>query len=381
MSQLAYWRLSSFYLFFFASLGILVPYWSLYLNSLGFGPAEIGELMAVMMATKIIAPNIWGWLADRSGQRMRVVRIGAVLALLMFTGVMWGQGYWWLVVVIALFSFFWHAVLPQFEATTMSRLGERVHYYGRIRLWGSIGFILTVAGGGFLLEFLGTDSVPWLVALMLLGVCIASFITPADEAPACRVVQGSIWQVLRQREVLMVLLVCFLLQASHGPYYTFFSIYLQDHGYDTATVGLLWALGVMAEVGVFLVMHRWLPRFGARMLLMLALALTTLRWLLIGVGVEWLSVLVIAQLLHAASFGVYHAAAIHIIHKLFSGQHQGRGQALYSSISYGVGGAIGALVSGYIWNYSGANAMYLSAAVLSAVAFLLAWRGIRSAYV
>lgn len=381
MSQVAYWRLSSFYLFFFASIGTLVPYWSLYLNSLGFDAAEIGELMAVMMATKIIAPNIWGWIADRSGHRMWVVRLGAVMALLMFAGVFWGQGYWWLVAVIGLFSFFWHAVLPQFEATTMSQLGEHVHQYGRIRLWGSVGFILTAVGVGYLLDGVGPQIVPWMVALMLLGVCVVSFVMPRDVPQVVYAQQVPIWQVLGQREVLIVLLVCFLLQASHGPYYTFYSIYLQDHGYSTGMIGLLWALGVLAEIGVFLVMHRLLPRFGVRALLLLSLALTTVRWVLIGVGAEWMSVVVFAQLLHAASFGIYHAVAIHMVHKLFTGRHQGRGQALYSSISFGVGGAVGALASGYLWSSVGASWTFVLAALLSGMAFLLAWRGVRAAYV
>jgi len=150
-----YWRLSGFYLLYFAALGALVPYWGLYLKSLGFSPADIGELMAVIMATKLVAPNAWAWIADQRGHRMAIVRLASLLAAVAFAGVFLALGYWWLAAVIAVFSFFWNAALPQFEATTLTHLGERVHRYTSIRIWGSIGFILVVAGLGPFLDRYG----------------------------------------------------------------------------------------------------------------------------------------------------------------------------------------------------------------------------------
>ena len=369
-----YWRLSNFYLFFFASVGVLVPYWSLYLKSLGFGASDIGELMAVIMATKIIAPNIWGWVADRSGQKVLIVRLGVLMALITFGGVFLGQGYWWMVMVMALFSFFWNAALPQFEATTMSLLGEESHRYGSIRLWGSVGFILSVAGVGALLETHDPDIIPKAILIMLLGAWIATLWVPREPVRVPALSHQSITAVLLRPEVLVILVVCFLSQASHGPYYTFYTIYLEEHGYGRGLIGLLWALGVVAEIGVFLVMHKLLPRYGARLLLMVSLVLTTARWLLVAWGVEWLAVVLFAQLLHAASFGIYHAVIIHLIHRFFTGQHQGRGQALYSSISFGAGGAAGSLASGYLWEGVGSTATYSLAAATSFLAWILAWR-------
>ncbi len=369
-----YWRLSNFYLFFFASVGVLVPYWSLYLKSLGFGASDIGELMAVIMATKIIAPNIWGWVADRSGQKVLIVRLGVLMALITFGGVFLGQGYWWMVMVMALFSFFWNAALPQFEATTMSLLGEESHRYGSIRLWGSVGFIFSVAGVGALLETHRPDIIPKAILIMLLGAWIATLWVPREPVRVPARSHQSITAVLLRPEVLAILVVCFLSQASHGPYYTFYTIYLEEHGYGRGLIGQLWALGVVAEIGVFLVMHKLLPRYGARLLLMVSLVLTTARWLLVAWGVEWLAVVLFAQLLHAASFGIYHAVIIHLIHRFFTGQHQGRGQALYSSISFGAGGAAGSLASGYLWEGVGSTATYSLAAATSFLAWILVWR-------
>jgi len=373
-----YWRFSKFYFFFFASIGVLVPYWSLYLKSLGFGPAEIGELMAVIMATKIVAPNIWGWIADHTGRRIQIIRLTTLLALIAFAGIFLGQGYWWVAAVMCLFSFFWNAALPQFEATTMSMLGDQSHRYSRIRLWGSVGFIVAVVALGPVLDAVGTSVIPVAILLALVGLVLSAWLVPLENVKPIEHVAGSIWQVVCQPQVIIVLLVCFLLQASHGPYYTFYTIYMEEAGYNRSLIGQLWALGVVAEIGVFLVMHRLLPRYGAKVLLLLSLGLTSLRWLLVAWFVDSIAVMVFSQLLHAASFGIYHAVAIYLIHKMFIGRHQGRGQALYSSLSFGAGGAVGSLMSGYLWSGVGAAATFQAAALMSALAFFLAWRGLRS---
>lgn len=372
-----YWRLSSFYLFYFASLGALLPYWALYLDTLGFAPAAIGELMAALMATKIVAPNVWGWIADHTGRHMPVVRLASAASMIAFAGVFLGDGYPWLMAVMLVFSFFWNAALPQLETTTLRHLGERTHRYSIVRLWGSVGFILTVAVVGEVMEARGPAIVPVAVLGLMAGIWLSSLWVPAAEAPDLTVEHPPIASILRRPQVLGLLAVCFLMQASHGPYYTFFTIYLGEHRYSSGVIGQLWALGVIAEVGIFLVMHRLVPRFGLRGLLLSSLVLTVLRWLLIGLFVDTSAVVVAAQLLHAASFGVYHATAIQLIYGFFRGRQQGRGQALYSSMSFGAGGAVGSLYSGYMWVSAGPAWTYGVAAVLAALAWLVAWRWIR----
>ncbi len=371
-----YWRLSGFYFFYFASLGALIPYWGLYLESLGFGAVEIGELVAIIMATKIIAPNIWGWIADHSGRRMQLVRMACLLAVLSFAGIFIGHGFWLLALVMSLFSFFWNAALPQFEATTLNHLGAETHRYSIIRLWGSIGFIVAVAGLGVLFERTGTGILPLVLLVLFAGIWLASLLVPEHGTPHPQTDHEPLRKVLVRPAVVSLLLVCFLIQASHGPYYTFFSLYLAAHDYSETAIGQLWALGVVAEIGVFLKMHGWLPRFGARRLLLIATLLTALRWILIALFVEQLWIMIVAQTLHAASFGVYHAVAIHLTHQLFTGRHQGRGQALYSSLSFGAGGAVGSLAAGYLWEGVGAQWLYVAAAATAAVAGLITWWGI-----
>ena len=376
-TAMPYWRLSAFYLFYFASLGALVPYWSLYLKQIGFSALEIGQLMAVIMATKVVSPNVWGWIADKTGKRMAIVRLGSLLAIVFFAGVFLTRSYWPLAGVMLLFSFFWNATLPQFEANTLAHLGAHHHRYSIIRLWGSIGFIATVAVIGPVLDLWSAALLPPILMALFLGIWLSSLVVPEYAVEHHPLHEYDLWALLRRPKIIALLLVCFLMQASHGPYYTFYTIYMEGYGYSRSLIGQLWALGVVAEVGIFLVMHRMVPRYGLRRLMLSAFALTTLRWVLIGLFPLNFPVVLFAQLLHAFSFGVFHAVAIALFHRYFVGRHQGRGQALYASISFGAGGAVGALYSGITWDWLGGNMTYLFASLLTLCAYFVTWRWIR----
>ncbi|MEW7977457.1 MAG: MFS transporter [Candidatus Sedimenticola endophacoides] len=369
-----YWRLSSFYFAYFAALGALIPYWSLYLKSLAFDAIDIGILMAIPMATKFIAPFIWGWLGDHLGGRMSIVRLGAFLTTVVFLAVFWLTGFWELGLAMVLFSFFWNAVLPQFESVTLVYLRERAAHYARVRVWGSVGFIFAVVLLGVAVDALGPGVILPVLLAIYAGIWLSSLVIedPSSEEPPRR--QPSITRVLRLPAVIAFFMVCFLHQAGHGTYYTFYSIYMESAGYSKTVIGQLWALGVIAEVVVFLFMHRLLPRFGARRVLICSLLLAALRWMLIGQFADSLAVMLFAQTLHAATFGTFHAAAIHLVHHYFTGRHQGRGQALYSSLSFGLGGALGNLFSGYLWSGLGPGATFAIASGVSLLGLLIAWR-------
>jgi PPP family 3-phenylpropionic acid transporter len=308
---------------------------------------------------------------------MAIIRLASLLSVLIFAGVLLDSSYLWLALVISGFSFFWNATLPQFEAITLSHLGASTHRYSSIRLWGSIGFILTVAGLGPVFDHVGVALLPQILLCLFALIWLSSMIVPDHATAETAHAHVPLRQVLGRPDVVALLVVCFLMQTSHGPYYTFFTLYLEDYGYSRSSIGLLWALGVVAEIGVFVVMHRWLPRYGARRLLLASLALTTLRWLLIAGFADRLLVVLFAQTLHAASFGIYHAVAIHLVHQLFVGRNQGRGQALYSSLSFGAGGAVGSLAAGYVWTGLGAQWTYVFAAGASALAWGIAYRRVR----
>jgi PPP family 3-phenylpropionic acid transporter len=371
-----YWRLSGFYFFYFALLGALVPYWGLFLRERGFDAVAIGQLMAILMATKVVAPNIWGWLGDHLGHRMAIVRLASLVSILVFAGMFWAEGFWAIALVMTAYSFFWNASLPQFEVVTFSYLKERVARYAQIRVWGSIGFIVTVIVLGGLVEWRGPEIVLPAVMAIFIAIWLSSLLVRDPDPEPHPKEQPRLLEILRKPAIIGFFVAVFLMQASHGPYYAFYSIYMKDHGYNETLIGQLWALGVVAEVGLFLVMHHLLERFGARRVLVASLVLAALRWLMIGFAPAHLSAVLLAQLLHAATFGTFHAAGIHLVHHYFRGRHKGRGQALYSSVSFGAGGAVGSLASGYLWQGIGPGLTFAAAALAAMIGALAAWRWI-----
>ncbi len=369
-ADIPYWRLSGVYFFYFALLGAWLPYWSLFLQDEGFNARAIGVLSSIMMATKIVAPSIWGWLGDQHGRRLAVIRWGNALALLAFMFIFVSHDFWVLVLVVGVYSFFWNAVLPQFEVVTLGFLKQRPEQYSLVRLWGSVGFILAVLLLGWWFDHYSLQTLPLILALLLLAIWLSSLLVKEAPVASTPVSEHGLWQTLRQPGLMTFVIVAMLLQFSHGPYYTFYSIYLEQLGYDRVAIGMLWSLGVVAEVLLFVVVHRALVRWQIKTILILSLLLSALRWYLIGFHATNFMVLLFAQLLHAASFGSFHAVAIEYVRRFFRDGHQGQGQALYSGIGFGAGGALGALVSGLLWD-SGAQLVFAVAAVACLLAALL----------
>lgn len=375
MQSFPYWRLSSFYFFYFAFVGAFSPYWSLYLKSLDFSASEIGVLMSLLLATRIFAPTLWGWLADRSGKRVGIVRVAAALSLASYFGVFFGVSFWWMFVVMALISFFWSASLPLVEATTLSHLGDSTASYGRVRLWGSIGFIVAVIGIGYVLDVAEVRILLWLVLGLMFGIVIFSRHIPEAESVAHHTDRYPARQILKRPEVAALFAACFLMAAAHGPYYTFYSLYLVEHDYSKGAIGWLWALGVICEIAVFIGMPRLMQRFSLPQILGASFLLAVIRFLLIGWLVDSVASILFAQMLHAATFGSYHAAAVAAIHHFFRGRHQAKGQALYTSLTFGAGGTFGALMSGYAWDFLGASLTFSMASLCALLGLLLiSWK-------
>lgn len=370
----AHWHLAGFYFCYFAFVGAFSPYWSLYLQHLGFAAVDIALLMSSLQFTRILAPWAWGWLADHLGRRALIVRLAAFISLICYLGVFFGQSFAWLMAVMLLMSFFWSASLPLVEATTLAHLGRASQGYSRIRLWGSIGFLLTVIAVGHALDLLPVAELLWIVLTCKLAIVVFAIRLPETGLPKGRQQALPMRDILRRPEVTAFFLASLTMGIAHGPYYTFFSIYLVDLGYSKGAVGWLWALGVLAEIGVFMLMPRLVARQGLRRLLLISFALAILRFVITGWLAQYLTLILLAQLLHAATFAVYHAAAVQCVHRFFDGPHHAKGQAVYSMVSYGIGGTIGGLMSGYFWP-AGAGITFSLGAAAALIGFglVLLW--------
>ena len=364
-------QLAGLYFFYFAWIGAFAPFFSVYLDATGLSPAQIGVVMALPQVTRIVAPHLWGWLADASGHPVRLVRAAVLAGTICWLGLFASASFLWICAVVLAAGFFLSAALPLVEATTLTLLGEHTGRYGAIRLWGSIGYIVAVVGVGYALDFLEVRALLWIVAASLFGTLVFATLVPETRHTDATADGEPIGHILRRPAVIALISACTLMAVAHGPYYTFYSIHLVDHGYSTGLTGWLWALGVICEIAIFL----WLPRlygaFTLRAILIASFALAAVRFLLIGWGAGSLALLLVAQVLHAASFGSFHAAAIGVVHQLFRGRHQARGQAIYGSLTFGVGGTLGALASGALWNPAGAGITFTAAAACAFAGMLL----------
>lgn len=369
-----HWRLSAWYFFYFAYIGAFAPYFTLYLQSLNFSAWDIGVLMSLGQVMRILAPTLWGWLADRLGRRIPVVRMSAVLSVGGFLAFFATVEFWGIFAGMCVMTFFWSASLPLVEALTLDHLKGRTEDYGRIRLWGSVGFVVAVLGVGALLDMLPLPSLLWVCIGLLAGIVLCA--ATLQESPPVAVKSHPPLRLgLLRAEVLALLAACFFMSAAHGPLYVFFSIHLVDHGYGKTLVGALWSLGVVAEILVFMGMPRLIRRHSPRAILLVSFALAVLRFLLIGWQVDSLPLLLAAQVMHGATFGAFHVAAVTALNRWFPSQQQGRVQALYGSVSFGAGGMLGNLFSGQSWSALGAEWTYTLGSALAFIGWLLVWRG------
>ncbi|MDC7691228.1 MFS transporter [Vogesella indigofera] len=369
---------AAFYFSYFAFQGLFGPFWGLYLESLSFSTVQISVLMALSTLARIVAPGLWGWLADRRGRRRSIILSTSLLSALAFAFVGLDNGFWWVFVSLAVSHFFWAAALPLVEASTAHLTRATPGRYSRVRVWGSIGFVTLSLVGGALLELLGLANLPWAVLALLLLIALAAWFVPEVHAAPRSTSRQSIAGTLRRPQVLALFACCFLLAFGMGPYYTFYSIGLQQAGYGKSAIGWLWSVGVICEIGVFLLMPRLMARFTLEQLMLASLLVTALRFVLIALLLAQPAVAVFAQTLHAFTFGVHHAAAVGLIHRYFAEQHQARGQGLYVIASFGIGGSAGGLLGGVLWPYGGVTLTFAVSAVVTFIGVLVSWRWLRT---
>jgi PPP family 3-phenylpropionic acid transporter len=365
------WSLGAFYFCYFAYVGGFTPYLSLYLDSVGMSAVQIGLLVAVNQSSRLFAPMLWGVLADRSGERMQIVRLTAFAGGVSMLGLFAGNSFAALFVTLAVMSFFTSATMPLAEATTFGHVRGDTGRYARIRLWGSVGFIFAVVGIGYFLDFATLGDWLWLVVAVYVVALLATWQVPESVVQRGEHAGVDARTILARPEVAGLLGACFLMATAHGAYYSFFSVHLVDNGYSKSVVGWLWALGVVCEVAVFWWMPQLVARAGLYRLLAATFVIAVLRFLLIGWLVHSPVALVLAQVMHAATFGAYHAAAIGLIHRWFDGAHQAKGQALYTALSFGAGGTLGGFASGLSWSALGPAVTFTLAALAAALGFLL----------
>ncbi len=364
------WAFGSFFFLYFAYVGLVSPYASLFFLDRGFSVIEIAVLMSMLQITRIVGPFSWGWLSDYLSNRIGIIRFCASLAAAVFLLIFFLHSY----IAFFVWMFVLHTILsslmPLGESATVHALFKDNSFdkrYGRLRLWGSIGFIAMVLVAGELFQRKGIELYPIVGAVILIFLAIVTFRLHEPKMERRKMVKGELLIVLFNPDVRWFLLSGFFMIFAHAALYVFYSLYLADLGYDKFQIGLFWALGVAAEVIFFYFQSKVLSRLDAEVVLQIAFGIGVFRFILIAFfPVTW--VLIIAQLMHAGTFGAHHSAATKLLQRWFTGPLQARGQALMATVSYGLGGTLGGLCAGWLWEATQPRNVFVMSALACGLA-------------
>jgi PPP family 3-phenylpropionic acid transporter len=359
------WAFGSFFFLYFAYVGLVSPYASLFFLDRGFSVIEIAVLMSMLQITRIVGPFSWGWLSDYLSDRIGIIRFCACLAAVIFLSIFFLHSY----IAFFIWMFVLHTILsslmPLGESATVHALFKDNSFdkrYGRLRLWGSIGFIAMVLFAGELFQRRGIELYPIVGSVILTFLALVTFRLHEPKMERRKLVKGELLIVLLNPDVRWFLLSGFFMIFAHAALYVFYSLYLADLGYDKFQIGLFWALGVAAEVIFFYFQSKVLSRLDAEVVLQIAFGIGVFRFILMAFfPLTW--VLILAQLMHAGTFGAHHSAATKLLQRWFTGPLQARGQALMATVSYGLGGTLGGLLAGWLWDATLPRNVFVMAAL------------------
>jgi len=366
---------------YFGFIGLFSPYAPLWYQSLGYSTFAIGALTSMQSATRLVAPYAWGWWADHSGRREPLLRLAIGSAVVASLGFFAFQDYAWIAVVCVALMLCTAGVVPISEAVLAHHVSSGgqvdIARYGRVRLWGSVGFVATATAGGFVLELAGVERFPLLCTGVLATLLFAAFRLPPSSEPAHAepVVEGAL-AVLREPVVAWFFAGTFLTVLAHTSLYTFYSLSLASLGYGQGAIGLLWAVGVAVEVAWFAFQGRWMNRLPVHGWLALAAGVSAVRFAAIAAFAGQAAALIVAQLLHGITFAAQHSACIAVISRHFPGRLRSRGQALYTVLGYGASGVLGGVAGGALSERLGYAAVFWAASAVSLVAVLSCWRAL-----
>jgi PPP family 3-phenylpropionic acid transporter len=362
---------------YFAHIGFFNPYLPLWLKAQGLPITVISLLASVQSFTRVFAPYAWGALSDHTGERVKLLRISAALALVASVGLWLPGDAWWIGLVLLLLFTNTSSMMSLTEAAMAHLVAGDWGRYGKVRLWGSAGFMVTVFAAGAWFEGHGMGSFPAWTAVTLAGVLLCTWWLPNVNEEAHHASDGPhepIATALARPAVRWFFASLLFHVMAHFAVYAFFSLYLDSLGYSKATIGALWAVSVVVEIAWFYAQGRLIGRLRMEQWLVICAAATALRMAITaGLG-GWLAALFIAQVLHALSFATHHTVCIALVSRHFPGRLRGRGQALFTVTGYGFGGVLGVLAGGALADRWGFEAMYAAAAGLGLLALACAHR-------
>ncbi|EIG9089281.1 TPA: 3-phenylpropionate MFS transporter [Serratia marcescens] len=365
------WLALSYFTYFF-SYGIFLPFWGVWLKGEGIAPETIGILLGAGLVARFLGSLLIAPRVKDPSHLVSALRLLALLTLAFAVGFCFGNGWGWLMLVIAGFNLFFSPLVPLTDALAGTWQKQIRMDYGRVRLWGSLAFVIGSALTGQLVAVWGHKAILYSlifsVLAMLLGMLLKPSVMPQGEARTHSGAERSLWALLKEGPVWRFLLCVTLLQGAHAGYYSFGSIYWQEAGYSASTIGYLWSLGVVAEVIIFASSNMLFRRWNARNLLLLSACCGVLRWSLMAYSTE-LGWLLLIQILHCGTFTVCHLAAMRFI-AARQGQEVIRLQAVYSALAMGGGIAVMTVIAGFLFEHWQGGVFWVMAAVAVPALFI-----------
>lgn len=365
------WLALSYFTYFF-SYGIFLPFWGVWLKGEGIAPETIGILLGAGLVARFLGSLLIAPRVKDPSHLVAALRLLALLTLAFAVGFCFGNGWGWLMLVIAGFNLFFSPLVPLTDALAATWQKQIRMDYGRVRLWGSLAFVIGSALTGQLVAVCGHNAILYSLILsvlaMLLGMLLKPSVMPQGEARTHGGAERSLWALLKEGPVWRFLLCVTLLQGAHAGYYSFGSIYWQEAGYSASTIGYLWSLGVVAEVIIFASSNVLFRRWNARNLLLLSACCGVLRWSLMAYSTE-LGWLLLIQILHCGTFTVCHLAAMRFI-AARQGQEVIQLQAVYSALAMGGGIAVMTVIAGFLFEHWQGGVFWVMAAVAVPALFI-----------
>jgi len=370
MTRFTPYYLSLFYFLFFAWMGIQLPYFNLYLYHLGMTSFQIGVVTALIPLVRVFASPFWGYIADRYDGKGKLGTGLWIVSTLIFSLLFFSESFFHVTMVMTAFTFFWSPTLPVAEASAMEVARARGIDYGRMRLWGTVGFIGFSWLTGIILDKVNIIAVLWGLLILLISNIFVSTTIPAAKSSGPHIPFKKRLSHILRREVIIFLFIAMMMLVGHSTYYCFFSIYLESLGYSRGMIGALWALGPLGEVLVMFFSGAIMNKFGTVKVLAFSFLMAIVRWTLYA-STSSVPFLVIGQTLHAFTFGAFHIASVRYVEKLFPESMRNTAQALYSSATYGMGLVLGTVACGLLYDRVGAPVLFLLSAFVSLAALVV----------
>jgi PPP family 3-phenylpropionic acid transporter len=355
------------YFIYYCIVGFFLPFFNLYCYHLGFSGFEIGILSAVRSVALVVFALSWGSFADRHQIRKPLYIACAAISTVAWTFFFHTRQFLPMLAVTLCYGVFYSPLISFLETTTIEHLGARRRRYGRLRVWGSISFILTVVAAGRVIEKTSVDIILGCILVGSILMTLAAFGLPETAGRKKAPLFFSQAKFLLSRRIVVFLLCAVSMLVSHGAYYGFFSIHLEHLGYSPLFIGLTWALAAGAEIVVMVKSEAIFRRFRLENVLFFSLAVAAFRWGVLAVAVSPVLIL-LTQLLHAFTYGSFHIASVLYMDQLSPEESKTLGQAVNNSLTYGLGLMVGFFVSGILYEHHGGFAIFIFSAMVAAVA-------------